>query len=134
MSVSSETVAANPDLSVVLVKGGESLAALSPDERLRFSFFMLMTFRRLESLFVQRSHGFIAPELTEGFERSVVSVIASGGGAEWWSSAKPALSADFVVYVDQLLESERFPRIHPGMGGSETLLDPDTSPGTRGPQ
>ena len=119
MSVSSETVAAHPDLSVVLVKGAENLAHLSPDERLRFSFFLLMTFRRLESIFIQRRLGFIAPELTEGFERSVISVIASGGGAEWWDSAKPALSADFVAYVDQALESAKFPRIHPGMGGSE---------------
>ena len=119
MSVSSETVAAHADLSVVLVKGAENLADLSPDERLRFSFFLLMTFRRLESIFIQRRLGFIAPALTEGFERSAISVIASGGGAEWWTSAKPALSADFVAYVDQMLESTEFPRIHPGIGGSE---------------
>jgi len=119
MSVSSETVASHRDLSAVLVKGAEDLASLSPDERLRFSFFHLMTFRRLESVFIQRRLGFIAPELTEGFERSVISVISSGGGAQWWKSAKPALSADFAAYIDQKLESEKFPRIHPGMGGSE---------------
>jgi hypothetical protein len=85
---------------------------------LRYSFFLLMTFRRLESTFVQRQSGFIGPELTEGFERSVISVIAQGGGAEWWDSAKPAFSGQFVDYIDRKLAKEKLPRVHPGIGGT----------------
>ncbi len=118
MSVSSEAVCTHPDLSEVLAKGADSLDALSPDERLRHSFFFLMTFRRLESVYIQRQLGFIDPELTGGFERSVLSVISSGGGAEWWRSAKPAFSPAFVEYVDRRLESDEFARVHPGLGGS----------------
>ena len=118
MSVSSEAICTHPDLSAVMVKSSESLATLTPEERMRHSFFLLMTFRRLESVFIQRQLGFVGSELTGGFERSVVSVIASGGGAEWWESAKPAFSATFVAYVDDTLDSEQFPRIHPGIGGS----------------
>jgi hypothetical protein len=118
MSVSSEAICTHADLSAVLVKGSESLADLSPEERMRHSFFLLMTFRRLESVFIQRQHGFVGPDLTGGFERSVISVVASGGGAEWWRSAKPAFSPSFVEYVDQRLKSDEFPRIHPGLGGS----------------
>ena len=119
MSVSSEAITTHPDLSEVITKGADGLAALSPAERMRFSFFLLMTFRRLESVFVQREHGFIHAELTGGFERSVLSTIASGGGSEWWETAKPAFSPRFVEYVDRKVASEVFPRIHPNFGGSD---------------
>jgi len=119
MSVSSEAVTTHPDLSEVLVKAEGGLAALSPAERLRFSFFFLMTLRRLESLFVQREHGFVHAELTGGFERSVLSAITGGGGAEWWEAAKTAFSPQFTEYVDRKLASEKFAPIHPGLGGSD---------------
>lgn len=119
MSVSSEAMCTHPDLSEIFIKGGESLEALSPEERMRHSFFLLMTCRRLESIFIQRVHGFIGPELTAGFERSVLSVIVRGGGAEWWRSARPAFSQEFVEYVDGKLEEDTFPTIHAGLGGSQ---------------
>jgi hypothetical protein len=118
MSVSSEAVTTHPDLSEVLTKAADGLAALSPAEHMRFSFFFLMTLRRLESVFIQREHGFIDAELTGGFERSVLSAIASGGGLEWWETAKPAFSPQFAEYVDRRLASDGFPRIHPNLGGS----------------
>ena len=90
MSLSSQMFSGIPDLSAILVKGSETRSNLTAEENLRYSFFFLMTFRRQESTFVQRQSGFIGPELTAGFERSVVSTIASCGGAEWWRSAKPA--------------------------------------------
>lgn len=71
---------------------------------------------------MQRKLGFIAPELTGGFERSVISVIASGAGAEWWTTAKPAFSEGFVDYVDRKLATDEFPRIHPGLGGSQQAV------------
>ena len=119
MSVSSQAVSSTPDLAAILVKGSETLSNLTAEESLRYSFFLLMTFRRLESTFVQCQSGFIASELTAGFERSVISAIASGGGAEWWSSAKPAFSDQFVAYVDEKLLREHLPQIHPGIGGTE---------------
>ncbi len=57
--------------------------------------------------------GSIDPDFTEGFERSILSTIASGGGAEWWENAKPAFSASFVTYVDHQLATNTFSRIHP---------------------
>lgn len=121
MSISSEAISTHPNLADVIFKGRGNLDDLSPPERLQFSFFLLMTFRRLESLFIQRKMGFVGPELTEGFERSVISVIAGdGGGAQWWHESKEAFSAEFTAYVDAKLQTEQFPQIHPGVGGSES--------------
>jgi hypothetical protein len=120
MSISSEAISTHPDLADVFFRGRCSLDELSPAERLQFSFFLLMTVRRLESLFIQSKMGFVGSELTEGFERSVISVIAGdGGGAQWWRVSKDAFSSEFAAYVDAKLQSEQFPQIHPGVGGSK---------------
>ena len=117
MSISSEAVCTHPVLAEVLTRGNqEGMQVLSTEEQMRYSFFFLMTFRRLESVFMQRRLGFIDPELTQGFERSVLSAIISGGGAEWWARAKPAFSEDFAAHVDQRLAGDEFPSIHPGLG------------------
>ena len=123
MSVSSQTLSSSPDLSAIMVKGSETLSTLTAEESIRFSFFLLMTFRRLESTYVQRQSGFIGRELTAGFERSVISTIDSGGGAEWWNTAKPAFSSDFVEYVDKKLREDPAPRVHPGFGGTRPTDD-----------
>ena len=82
MSVSSEAISTNADLASLINRATEGLDKLSAAERSQYHFFLQMTFRRLESIHIQRKLGFIAPELTRGFERSVLSTISNGGGAE----------------------------------------------------
>jgi hypothetical protein len=78
-----------------------------------------MAFRRFKALYIQSTLGTIDGELTAGFERSMLSIVASGGGAEWWSTARPAFSDKFVEFVDQRLASEKIPRVHPQLGGTQ---------------
>ncbi len=117
MSRSSEAMAANPDLVSLVVRGAEGLADLTPEDRHRYNLTLMMVFRRLESVYVQRTLGSVAEELTGGFERSSISSIASGGGAEWWETARPAFNASFVAYVDEKLTSGSLPVIHPAIDG-----------------
>ena len=84
---------------------------------LRYHSFFLSIFRRHESVFVQGRLGSIGPELTEGFERSALSSIVSGGGTEWWKRTKPVFTASFVAYVDKRLAPERLPSLHPAPRG-----------------
>ena len=118
MSVSSEAISTHPELAEIVNRGAQSLDQLSAAERSQFHFFLLMTFRRLESVYVQRELGFIEPELTGGFERSVISTISRGGGAEWWATAKPAFSNRFVQYIEARRDNEALPTIHPGFNAA----------------
>jgi hypothetical protein len=113
MSQTAEAIAMSPDLAGIVAKAREGLAALSIEERTRFSFLMLMTFRRLESVFVQRELGSIDASLTIGFERSAISVLAGGGAAEWWEATRVAFSTEFVALVDGVL-AEGATSIHEG--------------------
>ena len=115
MSRASETVATHPDLSALITKGAAGLASLTPEEHLRLHSFYLMMFRKVESVFMQGRLGSLDSELIEGFERSGISILRSVGGAEWWERAKPAFTAAFATYVDERLNSESLPSIHPSM-------------------
>ena len=119
MSLTSEAIATHPDLSALVIKAADGLSNLTPEERARYNLMFMMTFRRFESVFVQGRLGSIEPRLTEGFEQSLIGTIASGGGEEWWKTAKPAFSVSFVAYVDKKLASGSLPRIHPGFGGPQ---------------
>ena len=119
MSLTSEAVATHPHLSELIIKAEGGLPNLSPEERVRYNLTLMMSFRRFESVFVQGHLGSIEPGLTEGFEQSMIGIIAGGAGQEWWETAKLAFSADFVAHVDEKLASGTTPRLHAGFGGPQ---------------
>jgi hypothetical protein len=118
MSLAADAIAREPDLAAIIVKASPGLGGLTPEERVRFHFYLIMTFRRLEAVFVQRVLGSIDPIRTQGFERSVISILTNGGGAEWWRAAKSAFSTEFSAYVDAQLASSVHAPLHPGFGRS----------------
>jgi hypothetical protein len=116
MSLSADAVASSPDLAAIIVKASAGLGGLTPEERVRFHFYLIMVFRRLEAVYVQRRLGSIDLQWTQGFERSVISVLASAGAGEWWQATSSAFSAEFAAHVDAKLASGVHAPIHPGFG------------------
>jgi hypothetical protein len=116
MGATMEVLTANADLAPLLIKAQSGLDLLSVNERARFGFLMMMAFRRVETVVVQRHLGSIDPELTEGFERSALSTLRSRGAREWWEASKGAFSTLFSTWVDDRLASNPPPPIHAGLG------------------
>ena len=83
-----EPIASHADIADILAKGLSGLAGLTPGERIRFQSVLVMSFRRMEAVYVHSELGSIDPELTRGFERSMLSMLHSPGAAEWWATAK----------------------------------------------
>jgi hypothetical protein len=116
MSLTANAISSNGELAEIVVKASESLDNLSPEERIRFHFWMVVALRRFEAIYVQSLYGSIDQIRIEGFERSILTLISSGGPAQWWETAKTAFSSDFVEYADKRLSTDRFNKpIHPGM-------------------
>ena len=116
MSLTANAISSNGELAEIVVKASESLDDLSPQERIRFHFWMVVALRRFEAIYVQSIYGSIDRVRIEGFERSILTLISSGGPAEWWKTAKTAFSSDFVEYADKQLSTNTFNKpIHPGM-------------------
>ena len=114
MSLTANAISSDNELASIIIKSNESLATLDPTERLRFHFWMLVAIRRFEAIYVQAEYGSIDLIRIEGFERSIISLLADGGAAEWWATTKSAFSTDFVTYADNKLDSGVFNKsVHP---------------------
>ena len=116
MGANVEMFASLPDIPPLLIKAQDGLDALTTVERVRFGFLMMMAFRRVEAVVVQRHLGAIDQELTLGFERSAMSALRSPGARQWWVTAKGGFSDVFAAWVDQQLAAELPPAIHAGLG------------------
>jgi len=116
MGSTMEVWASHADLAPLLTKAQAGLDGLSLDERARFGFLMTMAFRRIETVVIQRHLGFIGPELTEGFERSGLSVLRTKGVRQWWETSKGAFSSLFSAWVDEHIDSNLPQPIHAGLG------------------
>ena len=116
MGSNMEFFAGDPTVSALLLKTQDGLGELTAEERVRVGFVLAMAVRRIETVFVQRSLGFIEARLTEGFERSAVSGFATGGAREWWEATKQAFSDDFASWFDQQLATNPIRPIHAGLG------------------
>ena len=116
MSQTANAISSDGELATIVFKASESLDDLSPEDRIRFHFWMVVALRRFEAIYVQGVYGSIDPVRIEGFERSILTLISSDGPAEWWRSAKNVFSSDFVEYADMRLSTHSFIKpLHPGM-------------------
>ena len=116
MGSSMEVLAIHPDLASLLIKAESGLDALSGADRARFAFLMMMIYRRLEAVVVQCHLGLIDHGLTEGFERSALSALASTGARQWWEGSKSAFNTIFSTWVDATIAADPPRSIHPGLG------------------
>lgn len=116
MSSAAYTIATHPELVATIVKAEAGVGGLTREERVQYNFFQLMVLRRLESLYMQRVLGALDSVMSTGFERSVISTLTSGGGAEWWQIAKNAFTPEFAAHIDAELASGVHAPLHPGFG------------------
>lgn len=104
-----------PDMAAIFAKGMNEPDALTMDERLKNQAMYLAMFRRLESVFVQTELGSIDREFVLGPELSLLSIINSQFGREWWESAKPIFYKPFVTHVENQLAVIQIPEEHPAI-------------------
>ena len=95
-----EVLTTTPGMPALLLKANAGLETLTGEERVQFSSFCLMSHRRIESIFVQKSLGALDQGLAEGFERSILLAYGHRGYREWWNSSKSAFSTEFAAWVD----------------------------------
>ncbi|HEY2345768.1 MAG TPA: hypothetical protein VGH80_07785 [Xanthomonadaceae bacterium] len=116
MGSNMEIFATHADIAPLFIKAQAGLDALSAAERVRFGFLMMMAFRRVETVVVQRHLGTIDPELTHGFERSALSALRAPGTRQWWETARGGFSDLFSAWVDRQLAEELPQAMHAGLG------------------
>ena len=113
LSGNAQTNVENEYLVPLMLKANAGVETLSEEERTRLHFWFVMAFRRFEGVYFQRSLGLVDAAVTEGFERSHISILASKSGRAWWSTAKGAFASGFVTYVDDHLSKVADKALHP---------------------
>ncbi len=103
----------NEYLVPLMLRANAGIETLSEEERVRLHFWFVMAVRRFEGVYFQRRLGFVDAAVTEGFERSHISILASKSGRAWWSTAKEAFASGFISYVDERLSKADAKALHP---------------------
>ena len=95
MSLTANAISSDGELAEIVVKASNGIGVLSPEERV---------------------YGSSDPIRIEGFVRSIITLLSSGGPLEWWESSKSAFSSDFVKYADEKIATKDYVEpLHPGM-------------------
>jgi len=115
MAKNVEPISTNEDVAAIMVKGIPDPASLTPEERLRLASVFVATFRRLESVFVQNQLGSISDEMKEGFEFSIVNLLNTPFGREWWQSARVTFFQPYVEHLEQRASAAGLTTSHPSM-------------------
>jgi hypothetical protein len=116
MGQNMEVLSMIPDAATLMLLAQEGLENLTAEQRIKFGHISMMCFRRIETVFVQESMGFVDSRLTQGFRRSALSALLNQGMREWWEQSKGAFSDEFAAWVDEELAKGGISGIHAGMG------------------
>ena len=85
---------------------------LSEKEEAKYYYLLLMLVRRFEGFYFQRTFGFVDPQMTAGYEHSMLSII--GRNQTWWQQAKKVMSPDFIAFIDKTIAEDIPEAVHPG--------------------
>ena len=110
-----EPISENADLAEIMVRGFRSPDELNAEETFRMASVYVATFRRMESVFVQRTLGSIDKELTQGFEISIATLLNAPFGRQWWPSAKVTFYPPFVEHMEKFAATLEESGTHPSM-------------------
>lgn len=119
MAQNVEPIVSHADVADLLAKGMDDPDGFTPGERIRFQSVLVMSFRRMEAVYIHTRLGSIDRELTLGFERSMLTILQSPGAGKWWKDAKQTFNSSFADHVDAwLAENAATGTVHPSMGFS----------------
>ncbi|MBN2566287.1 MAG: hypothetical protein JXB46_11310 [Candidatus Eisenbacteria bacterium] len=97
----------HPELADLLLKGGESLANLTPAEAVRFASFASSVSRNFDSLYYRARRGTLERGQWAGFDSFLREVLESRGLVEWWQAHKHVFDGEFASHVDGILSETR---------------------------
>ena len=90
-----------PEIAGIYARSTSDPSSLSSEERIKVQAMFMANLRRLESTFVQAELGSIDRAFIEGPERSLIALISTPFGREWWNAAKPFFYPPFVAQVER---------------------------------
>ena len=119
MGQNAEIITTNPELPDIFVKALSGAEELTATERVRLQGMFVMSMRRVEAVYVHRQLGSIDDELADGFELSLLPLLTTSEGTEWWKTAKTTFHKSFVAHVQRRFENGEIPSRMPSISIGE---------------
>ena len=110
-----EVVVQSSEVADLIARLLSNSSDFTPAEKVRVQGVFVMSMRRLESVFVQSELQSLDAELARGFETSLLPLLTTKEGIEWWESAQSTFHNQFVNHVNKELEKGRIQSNLPSM-------------------
>ena len=101
-------IAKNPELNHLLITGSISLDNLSPNDRLRFSWFFNVIFSTYEFIFHQHNSKVLPNFVWERYNKHIDFWVSMPGVRDWWKRNPGAFTSEFMELVEARLLKDGF--------------------------
>jgi hypothetical protein len=115
------SLAENPNLSEVWIKGVHDFSSLAPAEVVQFSSQLGRLFRLGEGIHDQYQQGRFDPKIWRGITRTLEDVARFPGAKAWWPTRSHWYTDEFTTFIQPAFDSSEpqrmyFDSIHPEVG------------------
>jgi len=90
----------------ILVLGLSDYENLSLDERLCFTALIHPLANQTQAIWLDWKHGLQLEAVNHSWQRSMLAVIATKGGRQWWKTSQYIFTDDYSAYLSERLVSE----------------------------
>jgi hypothetical protein len=102
------TLSRDPELASLHARGVADASSLTPQERIRFTWWFAEAFGAFEFLFHQSKTGAIPDEIWERWSQTVAWWLSYPGVQAWWRAHPAPFSHSFTRFVDELVSEGQF--------------------------
>jgi hypothetical protein len=102
------TLSRDPELASLHARGVADVSSLTPQERIRFTWWFAEAFGAFEFLFHQSRTGAIPEEIWERWSKTIAWWISYPGVQAWWRANPTPFSSSFSRFVDDLIRGRQF--------------------------
>jgi hypothetical protein len=95
------------EFTALFSRGVLDVAALSPRERIQFTWALYEAFGSFEFMFHQARDGALPAEVWERWSATVAWWLSFAGTRAWWAARPAPFSASFAAYVDALIAADQ---------------------------
>ena len=102
------TLSRDPDLASLHARGVADTSSLTPQERIRFTWWFAEAFGAFEFLFHQSKTSAIPDEIWQRWSKTIAWWISYPGVQAWWRANPAPFSDSFSRFVDDLIRERKF--------------------------
>lgn len=134
MSTLQSRLSADADLNHLVTVGAERPEALTPSQRIRFSWALYELLGAGEFMFHQAQAGALPPQVWDRWQKGVAWWLSHPGIRAWWDAKPVPMSADFEAFANHLVRNQSVDgaavrRWRGFVAGEGLFADPAAAPG-----